>query len=103
MKAELLFWIENIHRVNEQSFQRTLIHQVFDIDFETDASKKAARQLSQLLPPLMTLEALYTALHSDIRIWVPAISDEVIFPMVRYWRTLGILVIKFADDFPNAA
>ena len=85
-KAELLFWIENIHRVNGQPFQRPLIHQVFDIDLDTDASKKgwgavlylpepnqppdpilllAARQI---LPPLMTLEALSTALHSGIRL-----------------------------------
>ncbi len=64
-KAELLIWIENIHRVNGQPFQRPLIHQVFDIDLDTDASKKAARQI---LPPLMTLEALSTALHSGIRL-----------------------------------
>jgi hypothetical protein len=33
----------------------------------------------------------------------PPIFDEVTFPMVRYWRTLGIRVMKSADDFPSAA
>ena len=85
-KAELTFWIQNIHRVNGQPFLRALIHRVLHIDLDTDASKigwgailylpdpsqvpdpliLAAARLS--LPPRMTLRAIQTALHHGIRL-----------------------------------
>jgi hypothetical protein len=85
-KAEIAFWIRNLHRVNGQPFRREDIHRVLDIDIDTDASKRgwgavlylpdptaapdpillnAARRA---LPPGMTLIAIKSALHNGIRI-----------------------------------
>ncbi len=36
-KAEITFWIRNLHRVNGQPFRREDIHRVLDIDIDTDA------------------------------------------------------------------
>lgn len=85
-KAEFTFWLTNIHRVNGQPFQRTLIHPVLDLDLDTDASKNGWGAILSLpdpasppdpcllqaarlaLPPHMTLEAITTALQHGIRI-----------------------------------
>ena len=85
-KAEITFWIRNLHRVNGQPFRREDIHRVLDIDINTDASHfgwgailylpdptaapdpvllNAARRA---LPSGMTLPAIKSALCHGIRV-----------------------------------
>ena len=85
-RAELVFWISRIQKVNGQPFQRDAVHRTMDVNLGTDASQpgwgtiitlpsniradhSALLQAAQLtLPKNMTIEAVTSTVASGIRI-----------------------------------
>ena len=95
-KAEITFWIRNLHQVNGQPFRREDIHRVLDIDINTDASHFCWGAILYLpyctaAPDPILLDAARRALPSDMTL------TEIKSALCHGIRACGVLLPAEAD------